>query len=89
MYVTIAINDELTWTRSVAWTIGLMNKCGDTFDIEGLVDGGTPSFWEMPLFRHTSCLLAAAAITSSGQNDYSVRMRIGIPFGEMYHSSTT
>lgn len=42
--VTISIKDELVSAPYVALTIGLMKKFGVAVDIEGDMDGGTPSF---------------------------------------------
>lgn len=42
--VTISIKDELISAPYVALTIGLMKKFGVTVDVEGDMDGGTPSF---------------------------------------------
>jgi len=42
--VTISIKDELISAPYVSLTIGLMKKFGVTVNIEGEMDGGTPSF---------------------------------------------
>ena len=52
--VTISIKDELISAPYVALTIGLMKKFGVTVQVEGDMDGGTPSFFIAATEHYTS-----------------------------------
>jgi len=52
--VTISIKDELISAPYVALTIGLMKKFGVNVEIEGDMDGGTPSFTIAASEKYTS-----------------------------------
>lgn len=52
--VTIAIKDELISAPYVSLTIGLMKKFGVNVEVEGDMDGGTPSFVVPASERYTS-----------------------------------